>query len=172
MKYISTDILKTSNYYLWDIFKNDILGDIKKVPVNKIKVTATKITKDTHDSEIMAQTGTMTREECLALIIDLTQKQKNGEEGVLSHNGYSNIIGYVKLDDGRVLTVNAFWHSGHGQWNCYGDEPYGWDAGGQFLSRNGSKALSPDEPWLPSSLTLEKAIEVCKNNGLVVYKPL
>lgn len=153
MKTISTNILQSNNYWLSETFK-EILGDIKEVPEYTGEVKGTILTKETDDSEIMGQVGIMSREECISLLIHLTQKQKNGEEGLLLTNGYSNNIGYVKLDDGRVLTVIAYWYSVDKQWLCYGYEPGAWFVGLQFLSRNGETKTPTTEKTLEPSDTL------------------
>ena len=164
MKTISTNILQSNNYWLSETFK-EILGDIKEVPEYTGEVKGTILTEETDDSEIMGQVGIMSREECISLLIHLTQKQKNGEEGLLLTNGYSNIIGYVKLDDGRVLTVYALWNSDDEQWYCNGYKPHAWYVGNQFLSRNGETvSLSPEKTLEPSdTLNLSARITNLEN---------
>lgn len=157
---LSTDILKGSEYYLGDSFK-EILGDIKEVPKIDFTFTATELTKTTADSEIMQQTGMMTREEVISAVIQLTQAQKNGENGLLKTDGYANIIGYVELN-GRVVAVSARWYSDDRQWHCRGYGPHDWNAGRQFLSRNGSKSLSADSASELTSFVAELKTIIAK----------
>lgn len=161
METIKTKILKEKGYWLSGNFKEELLGDIKEVPeLDVSKGTMTILERTTTDKEIMDKIGISTREEILATLITLTQKQKNGEEGVLNTNGYGNIIGYFKDKSGAVLGAYAYWSSGCEEWNCSGyGLSGGWSAGRGFWSRNGEPQTlkSSDTLVLCSLDTFEKA---------------
>ena len=80
---------------------------------------------------------------------------------------------YIKDKAGTLRAVSAYWVADGGFWGVDANPVVGpgvWIAGvrvfsRKFLSNSDNQTLSPSD-----TLSLEKAIKVCKENGLVVYK--
>src|SRR3990167_7647275 len=91
----------------------------------------------------------------------------------LDKSGWCWCLFYIKDEAGTLRAVDAFWSADRGDWSVYANpvgSPRVWSADDRvfsrkFLSNSDNQTLSPSD-----TLSLEKAIEVCKENGLVVYK--
>lgn len=93
-------------------------------------------------------------------------------------SGYANLF-YLKDKHDVLRAVGAHWSAGDGGWRVYADEvsgPVAWFDGIRVFSRKFLNPLKlvPDNRFLkPSDPSgLETAVEMCKEAGLVVYKPL
>ncbi len=129
-------------------FLQEVLQDNVDAPIGEVTYHWHTNTESAHDDVIWPEIGEVTIDmntpegmseahNRLNYLCTEINKQSKGEAGTLLNNGYANVIGIFKLKSGRVFTVFAFWYSGNALWDCYGFEPRGWNAGDQFLSRNG-----------------------------------
>jgi len=143
-----------NKYILSKSFINVFDGITPSKNIHKMYKTILK--KDTNDYEIIKTTGIMSKDDVLAVIIDLTERKDSG----LLNNGYSNIIGYVE-HDGSKWNANVDCYGG--VWYCYANDNLGddWRAKHSFWSRN-----------VTNTLSLEQAIKICKDNGLKVIKTI
>jgi len=161
------ELLNKNKYILSKSFINVFDGITPSKNIHKMYKTILK--KDTNDYEIIKTTGIMSKDDVLAVIIDLTERKDSG----LLNNGYSNIIGYVE-HDGSKWYAHVF--CGGDVWYCdAGVYLGGWFAEHSFWSRNVTNTLSNDDTLTSSTsdtLNLEQAIKICKDNGLKVIKTI
>lgn len=162
------ELLNKNKYILSKSFINVFDGITPSKNIHKMYKTILK--KDTNDYEIIKTTGIMSKDDVLAVIIDLTERKDSG----LLNNGYSNIIGYVE-HDGSEWRARVYCYGG--VWYCYANDDLGfdWIAEHSFWSRNVTNTLSNDDTLTSSTsdtLNLEQAIKICKDNGLKVIKTI
>lgn len=114
-------------YWLSESFKEVFEGvtPSKKAP----KMKFTKLTKITTDEEILKTTGIMSKEDCLAALIEITKKKEPE-----TMDGHANIMGYVE-HNGSVRYAYAVWSSGVQEWCCYSGGLSRWGADHRFWSR-------------------------------------
>lgn len=106
----------------------------------RTKLRYAKLTRAALDDEIRKEIGAELEETTLVEIDKLTERQKNGEPGVLLTNG-ANIF-YVRDATGTLHAVYVYW-SGEG-WNVNADSvarPYRWCGGHRVFSRDSSVAV-------------------------------
>lgn len=61
-------------------------------------------------------------DDAIYILISMTQKQKNGEEGELSIDHHGNLISYIKVDR-SFFGVTAFWDDNIRKWNISASDP-------------------------------------------------
>jgi len=134
---------KTVKRVLSDNFKKQVLNGAKIINgLPRMSFSKYQFTETIYDKEMMEHFkisksyGLMTREEILYVIDILTNKQPNGEEGILQINGNKTIIGYILCDDGVIRVVRVYWISDDFKWRCICSDLIGWGAGWEVLSRN------------------------------------
>ncbi|OGG71847.1 hypothetical protein A3E65_02840 [Candidatus Kaiserbacteria bacterium RIFCSPHIGHO2_12_FULL_56_13] len=118
--------------YLWNDMQR-ILKDAKAVEPSEAtaKLKSFDLTKNAYDKQIKAKLPEHYEVE-LWEIAELIEAQKNGEDGPLLTNGYSNIF-YV-----AGFAVDVYWGVGRRKW-CVDDWRLGgiqWDRGGRVFSSN------------------------------------
>lgn len=154
------------NTYQYNSFKEKF-GDMEFEP-KEIDVQTRTLPRDMNDKEILAEF----KPEEITLGEFVTALDK------LDKSGY--YICYIKDSSAKLWAVFASWSDGGWHFSAYSVEyPIGWGAGRQVVSRRflDSQTPSPLETSTPrtlnpiESLTLESAIKVCKEAGLVVYQP-
>lgn len=96
----------------------------------------------TNDNDIMSELEInpdrlLTRKQILWTIYELTNRQPQGQDGVLLTKNYdATIIGYFMCDDGVVRVAYVFWAADDGEWGCSCDELDGWHGGSEVLVCN------------------------------------
>ncbi|MFA5736568.1 MAG: hypothetical protein WCX70_01740 [Candidatus Paceibacterota bacterium] len=135
---------------LGDNFTNWFLsGDGKtEDPESEQMLRYHKLRKSSVDGPIITELGGEAKAETtLAEMFSLMEKQKNGEDGVLLDNGFSNIF-YIRDKNGVLRAVLVHWRGGG--WDVGADSvgsPVRWRGGFQVFSRN--LDLEPSESSAP-----------------------
>lgn len=157
--------ISIKNVYIWSGFQTQ-LDTVKKGKVIKVKGGVSTTT--TYDKYNTLKYKAMSIDEVMGTIDDLISKQPNGEEGVLLTNGYANVF-YTTCKDGVVRAVFCSWDADRGKWHLgcreLGDDF--WHGGYQFFVSENSETLSSDTL---SSLTLDRAKQIVKDAGFIIYK--
>jgi len=133
---------KSVKYCLGDNFKMYVLNSARNIDhLPEMKFSKHQL-PTISDKEIMENffisklSGLMTREEILCTIIDLTNKQPKGENGVLNNYGKETIIGYMLCVDSIVRVVNIHWNTDDNEWFCRCNNLGCWLTSCEMLSRN------------------------------------
>ena len=129
-------------YYIGDSFKTHLLDETQPFDsLSGVVVDKSVLEKQTTDKEIMSAIGVseteglLSKEEILYHVSYLTEKQANGEKGLLLTDGSSTIIGYFLCSDGVVRVAGVYWDVV--RWHCIVRDLDRWRAGREVLSRNG-----------------------------------
>ncbi len=145
--------------YIGSNFK-EWFGDVDFPTISDIKpLLSKKLPRTMIDKEIFA--------ELKPTEVTLSEMYKTLE--TLSHDDLA--IFYIRDKENILRTVDVGWYDGG--WGVGADafpDPRRWRGGGQVFSRNFFDTLNPDPLTLSPSDALEKAIALCKENGLVVTK--
>jgi hypothetical protein len=122
--------------YLCDNFKANFLQKVESDEVAAENLAINKLLENSFDPDIITALGGEAKVEItLGQFFAVFAKQPNGEKGTLLTNGYAN-VGYVRDINGVLWSVNGYWYACG--WDFIADplvDPFGWDDGGQFLSR-------------------------------------
>ncbi len=142
---------KDQPLYIWDNFKaalDDATSDEVNAPTDPDQFFLHETTKTAADNDVMNSVkeniidlstaeGRLEARKRFGALAHLLSNQPTGQDGYLQTNGYSTIIGWMKLKSGNVLTVRCGWDAGDRRWRCNGSGQGEWCAGHQFFSRNG-----------------------------------
>ncbi len=118
--------------WMSDAFKEKVLAFASNTASSgEVRLDKLELTESMNDSQIIVELGSPTPfsiDGFLSHAKGLILKQPEGEKGDLLTNGYANIF-YVTGNDGRTLTVFAYWRDEQWKFHCYGFDEYGiWNA--------------------------------------------
>lgn len=136
---------------VWGNFTNwFLLGDGKtEDPISEQTLRYHKLRKSSVDGLIITELGGEEKSETtLTEMFSLMEKQKNGEDGVLLNNGYTNIF-YIRDQTGVLRVVLVRWFVGG--WLVFAlsvGSPRRWYGGDRVFSRN--SVLGSSEPSAPA----------------------
>lgn len=115
--------------WMSDEFKSKVLAfATNHASADAIHLDKLELTESMLDSQISVELGNPTPfgvTTFLAHIRTLILKQPKGEKGNLLTNGYANIF-YVTGNDGRALTVFAYWSGEQWWFDCDEFDGHGW----------------------------------------------
>ncbi len=107
--------------WMSDEFKAKVLAFASNTASSEsVHLDKLELTESMNDSQITVELGSPTPfsiDGFLSHIKGLILKQPKGEKGDLLTNGYANIF-YVTGNDGRTLSVYAFWDDGRWEFRC------------------------------------------------------
>lgn len=134
-KFVARDHIKSANIgWMGSNFKKLFLDKIEeKVSAGELVISELK--KDSLGAPIMSELGDKV-ETKLFHLIELIERQSNGQKETLLVNGYANVA-YIKDDEGIFWAVCASWSDYYRYWDVEAfsvEDPDRWDAGGQVLS--------------------------------------
>jgi hypothetical protein len=123
--------------YLNNAFKAQFLGKVE--PPHRgstLRCAKRSLEATVRGTDIINTLGGREKAETtLEELFSLMEAQKNGEDGLLITDGYTNVF-YIKDMDGTLRTVHTSWHNG---WlvsaNTLADQD-GWASGRRFFSRD------------------------------------
>lgn len=139
-RFVAKDHFKKGNagiYWIGDNFKEWFIDKMEDARSESF-ITSLKLLRNSRDIPIITELGGEEKcETTLAEMFEMLKRQHDGREGDLLVNGYANIF-YICDKDDTLRAVYAFWDAGGGGWFVSAflvEDPYGWDAGGQVVSR-------------------------------------
>ena len=136
-RFVAKDHLKEANVGWTGGNFDKLFLDLVEENVNDQNVAVHRLERKSKDAPIMAQLGEKARTS-LCHFFGLLKDQSKGQEGYLLVNGSANIA-YIIGNDGNFWAVLARWDSGRRFWYVNArsvEDPDGWDAGRQVLSRD------------------------------------
>ncbi len=133
----TSDKAKVKIAFIWDDFKNYFLNKVE-LGTPEVELALRTLNKGLLDKDIRAEIGEEKEETTLSQFWAMLTEQGSGQDGYLLTNGYANIL-YIRDTEGTLWAVRACWSAESGGWGVDADSvqnPHGWGAGDQVVSRN------------------------------------
>lgn len=117
---------KKVKYWLTNEFQEHVLSPIETMRnIPGFSLFGYQFTEFTSDKEIMdhfqisESNKLMNREQIIWLIVKLTSKQPEGEDGILQNNvNTMTVVGYIQDNYGLVRAVVVYWNLKTYEWRC------------------------------------------------------